>query len=49
VFLSVFVLLSMYFGVEAGDRGVVLRFGEVNRIVEPGPHFKIPFAERWFS
>jgi len=46
VFLSVFVLLSMYFGVEAGARGVVLRFGEVNRIVEPGPHFKIPFAEK---
>ena len=39
------LLLATYFGVDAGDRGVVLRFGEVNRVVEPGPHFKIPLAE----
>jgi regulator of protease activity HflC (stomatin/prohibitin superfamily) len=39
------LILSTYFGVDAGDRGVVLRFGEVNRVVDPGPHFKIPLAE----
>jgi len=39
------LLISSYFSVEAGDRGIVLRFGEVNRVVEPGPPFKIPFAE----
>lgn len=39
------LILATYFGVDAGDRGVVLRFGEVNRVVEPGPHFKIPLAE----
>jgi regulator of protease activity HflC (stomatin/prohibitin superfamily) len=32
--------------VDAGERGVVLRFGEVNRVVEPGPNFKIPLAEQ---
>ena len=45
VFLSIVLFMSMYFGIDAGDRGVVLRFGDVNRIVEPGPHFKVPFAE----
>jgi len=39
------LIIATYFGVDAGERGVVLRFGEVNRVVEPGPHFKIPFAE----
>ena len=39
------LILATYFGVDAGDRGVVLRFGEVNRVVDPGPHFKIPLAE----
>lgn len=46
--IGIFVLLlliSSYFSIEAGDRGIVLRFGQVNRVVEPGPHFKIPFAE----
>lgn len=45
VILGLLIVMSTYFGVAAGDRGVVLRFGEVNRIVEPGPHFKIPGAE----
>lgn len=39
------LIISTYFGVDAGERGVVLRFGEVNRVVEPGPNFKIPLAE----
>lgn len=36
---------SSYFSIEAGDRGIVLRFGEVSRVVDPGARFKIPFAE----
>ncbi|NLN39499.1 MAG: prohibitin family protein [Smithella sp.] len=39
------LIIATYFGVDAGERGVVLRFGEVNRVVDPGPHFKIPVAE----
>jgi len=45
VVVIVLLIIATYFGVDAGERGVVLRFGEVNRVVEPGPHFKIPFAE----
>jgi regulator of protease activity HflC (stomatin/prohibitin superfamily) len=41
----VLVAISSYFSIEAGDRGIVLRFGEVNRVVDPGARFKIPFAE----
>lgn len=45
VLLGLLLLMSTYFGVNAGERGVVLRFGEVNRVVDPGPRFKIPGAE----
>lgn len=43
--LGLMVLTATYFGVDAGERGVVLRFGQINRVVEPGPRFKIPGAE----
>lgn len=42
----IMLLVSTYFSVDAGSRGVVLRFGEVNRVVEPGARFKIPLAEQ---
>ncbi len=44
-FLILLVFLSSYFIVDAGERGVVLRFGEVSRVVEPGLRFKMPLAE----
>ncbi|MDD3250169.1 MAG: prohibitin family protein [Smithella sp.] len=44
-FAAILLFFSTYFSIEAGDRGVVLRFGQVNRVVEPGARFKIPFAE----
>lgn len=44
-FLGFMLFMSTYFIVDAGDRGVVLRFGEVNRIVDPGLRFKMPMAE----
>lgn len=31
--------------VKAGERGIVIRLGEVNRVLEPGFHFKQPFIE----
>lgn len=47
--LAVFVLLSFfmgsYFVINAGERGIVLRFGAVNRVVPEGIHFKMPFME----
>lgn len=39
------VLLGSYFTIDAGERGVVVRFREVNRVVGPGLHMKIPFVE----
>jgi len=36
-------LLSGIYIVEPDEEGVVLRFGEYNRSVPPGPHYHIPF------
>lgn len=38
-------LMSLFFTVDAGERGVVLRFGAVVRVVEEGIHGKWPFVE----
>ncbi|PHM44522.1 hypothetical protein Xmau_01679 [Xenorhabdus mauleonii] len=55
VFAIVAVLVVLYssvFIVYEGQRGIVLRFGKVERdsenkpvVYQPGPHFKIPFIE----
>lgn len=37
---------SSYFTVDAGERGVVLRFGAMNRVAEPGLGFLIPGVDR---
>ncbi len=37
--------MGTYFVINAGERGVVLRFGAVNRVVSEGIHFKVPFME----
>jgi regulator of protease activity HflC (stomatin/prohibitin superfamily) len=44
-FLGFLFLMSSYFVIDAGERGVVLRFGAVNRVVPEGIHFKLPFIE----
>lgn len=36
-------LLSGIYIVNPDEEGVVLRFGEYNRTVEPGPHYHLPF------
>ena len=36
IVLILFVLMSSYFLIEAGERGVVLRFGAVSRVVAEG-------------
>ena len=36
-------LLSGIFIVEADEKGVILRFGEFVRTVDPGPHYHLPF------
>lgn len=44
----VFILVAAWQGVfivAPDEEGVVMRFGDVVRSAEPGPHFKIPFIE----
>lgn len=40
--LLIFLITNMFYIVEEGSRGVVLKFGSYNRIADPGPHFKLP-------
>lgn len=39
------LLITSVFTVDSGERTVVLRFGDVNRIADEGLHWKIPFVE----
>lgn len=34
-----------FYSVEQGQRGVLLRFGQVVEVAQPGPHFKMPFID----
>lgn len=38
--------LTPFTVVDAGERGVITRLGEVNRVVDPGLHLKWPFVEK---
>ena len=42
--MLVATLSTTFFQVDADSVGVVVRFGEVNRTVEPGLHMKMPFG-----
>ncbi len=49
IILVIAFLLTSFFTVNAGEVGLVLRFGKFHRKVYPGLHFKIPFGvERVF-
>jgi regulator of protease activity HflC (stomatin/prohibitin superfamily) len=47
VFILVLLLLAFqsFYQIDQGDRGVVLRFGKVNSVSEPGFHFKLPLID----
>ena len=45
VVAAILVLSQSVFKVEPDEEGLVKRFGDVVRTVEPGPHLKIPFIE----
>ncbi len=45
IVLAVLALWQSVFIVAPDEQGLVKRFGEIVREVEPGPHFKIPFVE----
>ncbi len=45
IVVAVLVLSQSVFKVEPDEAGLVKRFGNVVRTVDPGPHLKIPFLE----
>lgn len=44
--ISLIVFMNGFYTVDAGQRGVVLSFGKVNEVVQPGLHFLIPIRDR---
>ena len=45
IVIAVLALWQSVFIVAPDEQGLVKRFGNIVRVVEPGPHFKIPIAE----
>ena len=45
IVIAVLALWQCVFIVAPDEQGLVKRFGDIVRVVESGPHFKIPFAE----
>lgn len=45
IVIGVLALWQAVFIVAPDEQGLVKRFGDIVRVVEPGPHFKMPFAE----
>jgi regulator of protease activity HflC (stomatin/prohibitin superfamily) len=45
-FVAAVLLASSFVIINAGERGVVLRLGEINRVVSPGIAFRIPFVDQ---
>ena len=45
VLAFLFLFVTLTFSIDEGVRGVVVRFGEVNRVVDPGLHVRIPAVE----
>ena len=43
--IAFWLLMSFLFTIDAGERGVILRFGAVDRVVAEGIHAKWPFME----
>jgi membrane protease subunit HflK len=46
IVIAVVAIMNSVFTLDEQERGVVLRVGEFNRVVEPGLQFKIPFLEK---
>lgn len=45
IVVGIFALTQAFYKVEPDEEGLVKRFGDVVRVVGPGPHFKIPILE----
>lgn len=45
IVLIIFLLWNSWYTVDQGERGVILRYGAVKGVAEPGLNFKIPFID----
>jgi regulator of protease activity HflC (stomatin/prohibitin superfamily) len=45
IFITISILSGLFYTVDAGEKGVLLKFGKVFDVVDPGLHFKIPIVE----
>ncbi|MFT5037397.1 MAG: regulator of protease activity HflC (stomatin/prohibitin superfamily) [Candidatus Azotimanducaceae bacterium] len=45
-FIVVGLLFSAFVIIDAGERGIVLRLGKIERIIEPGISFRIPLVDQ---
>ncbi len=45
VLAAALIVCAGYYTVDQGERAIVLRFGEVKRVSDPGFHLKIPFMD----
>ena len=46
IIVILFNFVNFFTIVEPGERGILLRFGEIQTIFDPGLHFKIPFVDK---
>jgi regulator of protease activity HflC (stomatin/prohibitin superfamily) len=46
ILVGFFLLIKPWYTIEQGERGVLLRFGKMAEISEPGFHGKIPLVDR---
>ncbi|HEY4466999.1 MAG TPA: prohibitin family protein [Klebsiella sp.] len=44
--LVLFLLMLSYYTINEGERGILLRYGKIVKVAEPGLGFKIPFIEQ---
>lgn len=44
-FLGISIVFGSFYTIDQGERGVILRFGSVSGIAEPGFNYKLPFAD----
>ena len=46
ILLAILLIMNPFVVIQTGERGVVLHWGEVSGIFEPGIHFRIPVADK---
>ncbi|MCL4103759.1 UNVERIFIED_CONTAM: hypothetical protein GTU68_029076 [Idotea baltica] len=49
IVVGLVLLYSSFFQIDTEEAGVVTRFGKYVRTVDPGLHFKVPFAEKVYK